>query len=68
MAGVESLGMDLTVPRARTLPIMTVIHQKTVQGLLILIREKLGDVEIITVTVLASYHLFSTSDILASYD
>jgi hypothetical protein len=28
----KPLGMDLTVPRARTLPIMTIIHHKTVQG------------------------------------
>ena len=27
MAGVESLGMGLTVPRARTLQIITIIHQ-----------------------------------------
>ena len=28
----KPLGMDLTVPRARTLPMMTIIHQKTVQA------------------------------------
>jgi hypothetical protein len=32
MAGDYSLGMDLTVPRTRTLLIMTIIHQKTLQG------------------------------------
>ena len=28
----KPLGMDLTVPRVRTLPVMTIIHQKPVQG------------------------------------